>query len=56
MHVWESSRLTNSANTQVQIQGFDLVHPQIYLIYELLELKHVKQTILQNESSRIFMK
>ena len=29
--------LTNSATTQAHIQDFELVHPNIYPIYELLE-------------------
>jgi hypothetical protein len=32
-----SRELTNSPTTQGQIQGFELVHPNIYLICELLE-------------------
>ena len=36
--VWERGWLTNSATTQAQIQGFELAHLNIYLIYELLEL------------------
>jgi hypothetical protein len=43
---------TDSATTQYQIQVFE-VHPNIYPIYELLEL--VKGTILQNQSCRISM-
>jgi hypothetical protein len=38
---WEFRRaggLTNSATTQAQIQGFELADPNIYPIYELLEL------------------
>jgi hypothetical protein len=35
-----ASRLTNSATIQAQIQGFELAHPNIYSIYELL--KHLK--------------
>jgi hypothetical protein len=41
-----SGGLTNS-----QIQGFELAHHNIYLIYELL--KHVKGEILQIQSNRI---
>ena len=44
---WEcrrAGRLTNSAITQDQVQGFDLAHPNIYLIYELL--KYVKGLVL----------
>ena len=29
--------LANSATTQAQIQGFELAHPSIYLICELLD-------------------
>ena len=32
-----ASGLTNSATTKVQIQAFELAHPHIYSIYELLE-------------------
>jgi hypothetical protein len=46
---WKVGRLTNSATTQ----GFDLVHPNIYPIYELLE--HVKGPVLQTQSCRISM-
>ena len=39
-HWWyvyrRAGRQTNSANTQTQIQGFNLAHPNIYLIYEVL--------------------
>jgi hypothetical protein len=37
--------LTNLATTQAQIQSFELAHPNIYLIYELLE--HMKGLVLQ---------
>ena len=40
-----AGRLTDSANTQAQIQGFELVHHRIYLIYELLQC--VKGLVLQ---------
>ena len=54
---WYESRraggLTTSAITQAQIQGFELVHPNIYLIYELLE--HVKRLALQIQSCSISM-
>lgn len=36
MQVWESW-FTNSATTYAQIQGFELAHTIIYLVYELLE-------------------
>ena len=32
-----AGRLTNSATTQAQIQGFELAHPNIYPTYKLLE-------------------
>lgn len=41
--------LTNSATTEDQIQGFELAHPNIYPIYELL--KCMKEQVLQNQSS-----
>lgn len=37
--------------TQAQIQDFELVHPIIYSIYELLD--HMLVVALQNQSSRI---
>ena len=43
-------RLTNSATTQAHTQGFELVHPSIYLIYEILE--QVKGLVLKNHSYR----
>ena len=45
--------LTNSAATQAQTQGFELVHPNIYPIHELLE--HLKGLVLQIPSYRISM-
>ena len=42
--------LINSATFQAQIQGFELAHPNIYPIYELLEC--VKGLVLQNQSCR----
>ena len=45
--------MTSLANTQVQIQGFELAHPNIYPTYELLEL--VKGPVLQTQSCRISM-
>jgi hypothetical protein len=36
-----AGRVTNSASTQVQIQGFELVHPNIQPIYE-----HMKEVSL----------
>ena len=37
--------------TQAQIQDFELVHPIIYSIYELLD--HIQVVALQNQSGRI---
>ena len=37
--------------TQAQIQGLELIHPNIYLIYEFLE--HMKGLVLQKQSCRI---
>lgn len=48
-----ASRLTSSATIQVHIRGFELAHPNIYPIYELLE--HVKGPVLQIQSFRISM-
>jgi hypothetical protein len=45
--------LTSTDYTQTQIQSFELAHPKIYLIYELLEL--VKGLALQVQSYRISM-
>jgi hypothetical protein len=47
------SRLTNSATTQAQIQGFEQAYENIYNIYELLE--HMKGLFLQKQSCRISM-
>lgn len=46
-----ASKLTNSATTQVQIQGFELTHPNSCSIYELLEC--VKGLALQIQSCQI---
>lgn len=46
-----AGRLTNSASNQAQIQGYDLAHPKIYLIRELLE--HMKGSVLKIQSCRI---
>lgn len=35
--VWRSGKLINVATTQAQIQSFELIHANIYLIYEVLE-------------------
>jgi len=44
----QTGRLINSAFTQVQIQGFEFAHPNIYPIYELLE--HAKGLVLKVQS------
>ena len=43
-----AGRLTNSATTQAQIQGFELAQPSTDPICELL--KHEKELLLQNQS------
>jgi hypothetical protein len=48
-----AGKLTNSATTQVLIQAFELAHPNIYPISELLE--HVKGLVLQIQSCRVSM-
>lgn len=45
--------MTNSATIQIQIQDFELAHPNIYPIYELLE--HAKEQLLQIQSCRVSM-
>ena len=40
--------MTSLANTQVQIQGFELAHPKIYIICELLRC--MKGTVLLIQS------
>ena len=45
--------MTNSAATQAQIQGFELIHPNIYPIYHLLEC--VKGLVPQSQSCTISM-
>ena len=45
--------MTSSTTTQAPIQGFELTHPNIYPIYELLEC--VKDPVLQSQSCRISM-
>jgi hypothetical protein len=42
-------RPSNSATTQAQIQGFELAHSSIYLIYKLLE--HMKGLVLQTQAA-----
>lgn len=46
--MWQQVSLwdTNSVISQVQIQGSELVHPNIYLIHDLLV--HVKEPRLQD--------
>ena len=39
MSVCEGWPADNSATTQAKIQGFELVHPGIYLIYKLWEYR-----------------
>ena len=50
--VYENRGLTNPTNTQAQIRGFELAHPNIYPIYKLLE--PLKGLVLQMQSYRIF--
>lgn len=45
-----ADRLTSSATTQAQIQGYKLVHPQIAPINELLQLvKRLHNTVQQRD-------
>ena len=48
-----ASRLTSSDTSQAQIQGFELAHPNIYPINELLEC--MKGLVLQIQNYRISM-
>jgi hypothetical protein len=48
-----AEELANPAITQAQIQSFELAHPNIYSIYELLE--HMKVLVLQIQNCRISM-
>ena len=48
---WRAGRLTSLATLKAQIQGFELVHPNIYPIYDLLEC--VKGPVFQIQSCRI---
>ena len=43
--------MTSSATSQPQIQGFELSHPQFYILCELLEC--VKGSVLLIQSCRI---
>jgi hypothetical protein len=45
-------RLTKSATTFAQIQGFELTHPNVYSICELIE--PVKEPVLQNQKLQSF--
>ena len=47
------SRLTSSDTSQAQIQGFELAHPNIYPIDELL--KYMKGPVLQIQNYRMSM-
>ena len=49
----KAGRLTSSATTQAQIQGFELAQPNIHPICELLEC--VKGPVPEIQSCRIFM-
>ena len=46
-------RLTGLDTTQAQVQNFELAHPNIYPIYELL--KHMKEPVLHIQSCKISM-
>ena len=51
---WErgkASRLTSSDTSQAQIQGFELAHPNIYPIDELLE--HMNGLVLQIQNYKV---
>ena len=45
--------MTSSDTSQAQIQGFELAHPNIYPIYELVE--SIKGLAVQIQSCRISM-
>lgn len=49
----KAGSLTNPTTTQAQIQNVELVHPNIYSIFEVL--KHVKRLVLQTHNCRIFV-
>ena len=51
MWVGRAVGLSSSALSQAQIQGFELAHPNIYPIYDLLE--HVKGPVLKIQSCKI---
>ena len=46
-----AGRLTDSGNSQAQIQGFELVHLNIYPSYDLLEL--LRRSVLQIQRCRM---
>lgn len=48
-----ADELTNSATFHTQIQNFELVHTDIYPIYNLV--KHMEGLVLQIQSYRISM-
>ena len=48
---WRAGDLANSASSQAQIYSFELAHPNIYSIYNLLE--SMKGQVLQIQSCRI---
>ena len=48
----EAGELTSSATTQAQIQGSELAHPRIYIIYK--RLGHMKGPVSMIQSCRIF--
>lgn len=48
MRMEESCGLANPATNQAQDQGYELAHPNICPIYDLL--KHVKGLVLQIQS------
>ena len=51
---WEKvAGLTNTDTSQSQNHGYELAHPNIHFIYELLE--HMKRINLQTENCRISM-
>ena len=50
VQVQKSGQADSSATTQAQIQGFELAHPKIYIIHELLE--HMKGPVLMIQSCR----
>ena len=53
VQVQKSGQADSSATTQAQIQGFELAHPKIYIIHELLG--HMKGPVLLIRSGRISM-